>query len=266
MTAERIIVRTVEASDYAEALNRLDKGWKLDPFFHKTGRPLTVEHAHVWVLVKGTPREIQALNPFVQLPEPQMSPEDQAFVNKWKDVVDVVEIKAESITDGTVAGLVARGYEVNNVLKGLVSLVKREKPMLQVVVTEDVKPGEILLVCPDVLDEQGNIIAEKVARIVVDAESLRDPGEPPMCPKNVHEPLKGDVLVCQSCDDWVAEEPGVTPTCSWDGWETLICKYPDSCLIERGPLFDAIKAMDDCKGCPKHEAFLKGATIEEGST
>ena len=121
MTAERIIWGTVEAEDYGEILQKLREGWKLDPFFHTSGRPWTVNDGHVWVLVKGTPEEVAELNPFVELPQTEV-----AIADKFAGIVDVVEVRTESVEDGLVAEKVKAGFEVFNVLKGLTILVKRE--------------------------------------------------------------------------------------------------------------------------------------------
>ena len=123
-----------------------------------------------------------------------MSPDDKAFINKWKDIVDVVEIKAESVVDGTVRGLVAQGWEVNNVLKGLVSLVKRGSPALSVP-----EPG---------------------VDVELKEEHYEEDPQPLTCERGVHEPLKADVLACTNCT-FIKIAPEVKPECTWDGWLCL---------------------------------------------
>lgn len=124
MTAERAIWGTVGLEHYAQVLQRLKEGWKLDPFFHQTGRPWTVDAGHVWVLVKGTPEEIAELNPFVEMPKPEA---DQQTIDKFAGIIDVVDVTPESLEDGRVKTLTDKGYEVFNILKGSILLVKKKK-------------------------------------------------------------------------------------------------------------------------------------------
>jgi len=126
MTAERVIWLTSDATYYLEVLEKLREGWKLDPFFHTSGRPWTVDYGHVWVLVKGTPEEIAELNPFVELPKPEIIEADQRTIDKFAGIVDVVDVTPEAFEDGRVKDLTDKGYEVFNILKGSITLVKRK--------------------------------------------------------------------------------------------------------------------------------------------
>lgn len=125
MTAERRIIcaLSLNAFNYDEALKLLQDDWKLDPFFHQTGRPWTVKDGHVLVLVKGTPEEIAELNPFVELPKPE---DDQKPADKFTGIVDIIDVTPEALEDGRVKTLTDKGYEVFNILKGSVILVKRK--------------------------------------------------------------------------------------------------------------------------------------------
>lgn len=106
---------------YSRVLELLGEGWKLDPFFHQTGRPWTVDEGHVWVLVKGSIEEILKLNPFVELPRPEKPPEPHRFA----DVIDAVEFETESEPGGKVAQLKKAGWNVHNLTKGNVQMVLR---------------------------------------------------------------------------------------------------------------------------------------------
>lgn len=90
MTAERIIlapsftdaslISAANSVTYQKALQKLLEGYKMDPFFHQSGRPWTTEYGHVWVLVKGTSEEVAELNPFIVLPEPEEPEKPQPYV------------------------------------------------------------------------------------------------------------------------------------------------------------------------------------------
>ena len=121
MTAKRIMYASVDSETYGEVQKYLLDGWKLDPFFHTSGRPWSIDAGHLWVLVNGTPEEVAELNPFVELPQPEVAVDD-----KFAGIVDVVDIRPESVEDGLVADMTKKGYEVFNILKGSVILVKRE--------------------------------------------------------------------------------------------------------------------------------------------
>ena len=60
----------------------LKDGWFFDPWLNSRGRPITSgtegELGIYWVLVKGTPEQVAALEPFVELPEEEIDdgPED----------------------------------------------------------------------------------------------------------------------------------------------------------------------------------------------
>jgi len=124
MTAERRITITRDSADHTRVLAQFMEGWRMDPFFHQTGRPWTLENRHVWVLVKGTPEEIAELNPFVELPKPEA---DQQTIDKFAGIIDVVDVTPEAHEDGCVKTLTDKGYEVFNILKGSVLLIKRKK-------------------------------------------------------------------------------------------------------------------------------------------
>lgn len=98
----------------------------MDPFFHQSGRPWTIDFGHVWVLVRGTPEEIAELNPYVDLPKPKVTEADQATIDRFAGIVDVVDVVPEALEDGRIAKLTNKGYEVFNILKGSVILVKRQ--------------------------------------------------------------------------------------------------------------------------------------------
>jgi len=117
---------TVVAGSYNQVLEMLGNSWKLDPFFHTSGRPWTVNAGHVWVLVKGTPEEIAELNPFVELPKPEVTEADQRTIDKFAGIIDVVDVTPEALEDGRVKDLTEKGYAVFNILKGSIILVKRK--------------------------------------------------------------------------------------------------------------------------------------------
>ncbi len=152
MTAERKILRTDPGHGssktapwkYDTVLEHLQEGWKMDPYFHQSGRPWTVADFNVWVLVKGTPEEIAELNPYVELPRPEVTEDDQRTIDRFAGIVDVVDVTPEALEDGRVTKLTEKGYEVFNILKGSVILVKRETKAPSFVNSEDaVGPLEV---------------------------------------------------------------------------------------------------------------------------
>lgn len=126
MTAERIFYASVDSQTYGEVLKHLSEGWKMDPFFHTSGRPWSIEKGHLWVLVKGSPEEVAELNPFIELPPPEVTEADQRTIDKFEGIIDVVDFKPEDIVDGRVTDLTSDGWEVFNILKGSIVLVKKE--------------------------------------------------------------------------------------------------------------------------------------------
>lgn len=143
MTAERKINKTVEIMDYAGILVMLDKGWKLDPFFHTSGRPWTTDTGHIWVLVRGTPEEIAELNPFVELPKSEVTEADKRTIDKFAGIVDVVDVTPEALEDGRVKTLTEKGYTVFNILKGSIILVKRKNTAPEKAPSEEGTPVEV---------------------------------------------------------------------------------------------------------------------------
>jgi len=142
VTAERKIMSTIGIINYADVLKRLQDGWKLDPFFHTSGRPWTVNDGHIWVLVKGTPEEIAELNPFVELPLPEITEADQRTIDKFSGIMDVMDLKPGDLENGRIAELCGKGYEVFNILKGSVVLVKRQNTGAKAPESEE-PPGEV---------------------------------------------------------------------------------------------------------------------------
>ena len=71
---ERKIVNT--KGKLEEALN---EGWTFDPWLNSRGNPIPISEAEIyWVLVRGTPEQIAAMNPITELPEDEIDegPED----------------------------------------------------------------------------------------------------------------------------------------------------------------------------------------------
>lgn len=133
---------TILPGAYEKVVEMLKDGWKLDPFFHTSGRPWTVNNGHVWVLVKGTPEEITELNPFVELPKPEVTEADQRTTDKFYGIVDVVDVTPEALEDGRVKDLTEKGYTVFNILKGSIILVKRQNTDATASEAEET-PGEV---------------------------------------------------------------------------------------------------------------------------
>ena len=88
---ERKIVRTP-----GKLLEALEAGWVFDPWLNSRGSPIIIgdqpykgEHPALsavdprepsiyWVLVKGTPEQVEALKPFVELPSEEPVPEPES--------------------------------------------------------------------------------------------------------------------------------------------------------------------------------------------
>lgn len=92
-TGERKIVRTPGALQDA-----LEEGWMFDPWLNPMGRAAILsEDASdwYWILVRGTPEQIEALEPFVDLPEDEEEepPKPVTEADRLALAKDFVEIK-----------------------------------------------------------------------------------------------------------------------------------------------------------------------------
>ena len=77
-TGERKLVRTPGKLEEA-----LKEGWMFDPWLNQRGSPISVDaqqdHPVYWFLVRGTPEQIAALKPFVDLPEDEEKEPEPEF-------------------------------------------------------------------------------------------------------------------------------------------------------------------------------------------
>jgi len=147
----------------------LEEGFVLDPTIHGTGRPIVVEGLgaiyHMIKYEEGEEPEI------LEIPQP---------TDKFEGVVDAIEVKPSAEPGGNVSKYTEQGFMVHNILKGTVQMIKKDQlfPLsedestmivenrnIRILLDTSIKQDEAFLVAPDVLDNDGEVIPEKVVKI-----------------------------------------------------------------------------------------------------
>lgn len=257
-----VTIITREAIEYQAVVEALDRTlWRLSPLL-TTGRPYTMgEFGHIWILTNAP------------LPKPDLIEEiyDKKDPANWEDVQQVHPTDAE--------GWKEKGYEYTGKWKGLVELTKFKQPKEPAVTVDE--PSRDL----------GSFMEPQSDPDVTAANTLQEKIEPSNSPcldavNEVLDNLPPEALAeLKHAAEEKAEELGITPdevlekaaqattealenadvedTAQSLEEEDCPQEAGDPCLIERGPGFDAIKAMKVCRGCQKYSTWLTQEEVSE---